>query len=86
MHRLLGSLALGFCLLTPIGTLNAQDRPDRPDHPDRVEKSHQWNDNENQAWHQYLKEHHKKDHDWSKANKKEQANYWKWRDQHPDSH
>ena len=76
----LGSLALGACLLTPVGILNAQD------HPDHVEKAHQWNDSENQAWHQYLKEHHKKDHDWAKAKKREQADYWKWRDQHRDAH
>jgi hypothetical protein len=47
---------------------------------------HQWNDGENTAWHQYLKEHHKKDHEWAKANKREQAAYWKWRDQHKDIH
>ena len=75
MKRILGSFVLGACLLTPVATLTAQDH-------DR----HQWNDNENPAWHQYLKERHKKDHDWSKANKREQADYWKWRDQHRDIH
>lgn len=78
MYKFLGSLALGVCLLTPAGVLNAQA------HRDQV--AHQWNDNENESWHQYLKEHHKKDHDWAKANKREQAAYWKWRDQHRDSH
>jgi hypothetical protein len=80
MYRLLGSLVLGVGLLTPIQTLSAQD------HHDQVEKAHQWNDGENDAWHRYLKERHKKDHDWEKASKKEQAAYWKWRDSHPDHH
>ncbi len=84
MYKFLGSLALGVCLLTPTGTLRAQDQ----DHHDQHDQNtrHQWNDNENPAWHQYLKEHHKKDHDWSRAKKREQSDYWKWRDQHPDAH
>jgi hypothetical protein len=81
MYKFLGSLALGVCLLTPIGTLKAQDH-----HDQAAQAHHQWNDGENQYWHQYLKEHHKKDHDWEKANKREQTDYWKWRDQHRDSH
>lgn len=72
MKKFLSSLVLASALLGPASLLQAQD--------------HQWNDNENPAWHQYLKEHHKKDHDWSKASKREQQDYWKWRDQHRDSH
>ncbi len=78
MYRFLGSLTLGVCLLTPVGVLNAQDHDQA--------KVHQWNDSENTTWHQYLKEHHKKDHDWEKASKRERADYWKWRDAHPDAH
>lgn len=80
MQKFLISAALGMCLLTPVGALNAQE------HHDQVANTHQWNDNENQAWHQYLKEHHKKDHEWAKASKREQKDYWKWRDAHPDAH
>lgn len=71
MFKYLGSFALGVCLLAPI-SLVAQDH------------GHQWNDSESPTWHQYLKEHHKKDHDWSKASKHEQQDYWKWRDQNRD--
>ncbi len=78
MYKFLGSLVLGLALLSPVATLSAQD------HHDQVE--HQWNDGENTAWHQYLKDHHKKDHEWAKASKREQAAYWKWRDQHMDIH
>jgi hypothetical protein len=76
MLRYIGALMLSVSLLAPV-TVYAQDR----DHA-----THQWNDNENQYWHQYLKEHHKKDHDWAKAKKSEQSDYWKWRDAHPDKH
>ena len=79
MKKYLGLAALCACLLAPVGTLKAEDHHDD-------QKVHQWNDGENTAWHQYLKEQHKKDHDWEKANKREQAAYWKWRDQHRDNH
>lgn len=81
MSRFLGAAVLGICLLAPVAfgpvaVVNAQDHP-RP--------THQWNDHEDQVWHQYLKDHHRKDHDWAKASKREQRTYWKWRDQHPDA-
>ena len=74
MLRNLAVMALGISLLAP-AALIAQDH-------DR----HVWAQSEDPAWHQYLKEHHKKYHDWSKAKKKEQDDYWKWRDAHPDAH
>ena len=72
MLRYLGALVLGVSLLQPIAVAYAQDH------------NHTWSDNENTTWHQYLKEKHKKDHEWAKAKKNEQADYWKWRDAHPD--
>src|ERR1700727_1031725 len=45
---------------------------------------HNWDDNENRAWGQYLSENHKKAHDFQKADKKEQSDYWNWRHDHPD--
>lgn len=74
MRRYLTALVLGFSLLAP-AVITAQDH-DRP--------KHEWSDQENEHWHQYLKEHHKKDHEWAKATKSEQKAYWKWRDVHPD--
>jgi hypothetical protein len=81
MVKFLGSFVLGVGLLMPTAMVNAQEH-----HDDQVAKAHQWNESENQYWHQYLKEHHKKDHDWDKATKREQADYWKWRDEHRDAH
>jgi hypothetical protein len=47
---------------------------------------HNWDDNENRAWGQYLNENHKSSHEFSTANKREQSRYWKWRHAHPDKH
>lgn len=79
MFRYITALVLGFSLLAPAAvTVAAQDH-------DKDKPHHEWNnDHENQYWHQYLKENHKKDHDWEKATKREQKAYWKWRDAHPD--
>jgi hypothetical protein len=76
MKKVLCSVVLGAGMLMPtIGTLGAQE------HRDAVVK-HEWNDGESDSWHKFLKERHKKDHEWGKANKHERADYWKWRDQH----
>jgi hypothetical protein len=77
MFRYVRAVLLSVSLMAPVVTVYAQDRG---------HETHQWNDNENQYWHQYLKEHHKKDHDWGKASKSEQRAYWKWRESHSDRH
>jgi hypothetical protein len=78
MLRYVGAFVLGIALLTPAAVdARYQDR-------DRDHQEHVWSDNENSAWHQYLKERHKKEHEWAKASKKEQKDYWKWRDAHRD--
>ena len=74
MKRIAG-LVLTLGLLAPVGVMYAQDHP-----------KHEWSQSEDPAWRQYLAEHHKKYHDYAKATKKEQENYWKWRDKHPDVH
>ncbi len=45
---------------------------------------HEWNSNEDGAYRRYLEEHHRKYHAYERANKKEQDDYWKWRESHPD--
>jgi hypothetical protein len=81
MHRLrlsIGSLLLMAILAasTPILARSPQD------HNHQI---HEWSAGEDPHWHQYQKEQHMKDHDWDHATKKEQKNYWKWRDSHPDA-
>jgi hypothetical protein len=76
MSKLIASLALAACLLTPAVNSFAQDRHDPP--------AHVWNDGESDYWHRFLKETKRKDHEWTRATKREQAAYWKWRDEHRD--
>jgi hypothetical protein len=45
---------------------------------------HNWDNHENNTWGVYLTDNHKKPHEFSKASKKEQSNYWNWRHSHPD--
>ncbi len=75
MRKFATATILGISLLTPFATLQAQERP-----------RHEWNASEDSSWRQYLQEHHRKYHDWSKAKKREQEEYWKWRDAHRDGH
>ena len=77
MRRVVCSLVLGVGLLLPTAAVFAQDHP----HHD-----HEWTDTESPAWRRYLKEHHRKYHDWNKASKRERDNYWRWREKHPDAH
>ena len=80
MLRFVGAFVLSIGLVASAGMAAAQDH-DR----DHDQRTHQWADTEDVHWHAYLKEHHKKDHDWSHASKREQRDYWKWRDAHPDA-
>lgn len=48
------------------------------------EPEHHWDDHENQAWHRYLAENHRQDHEFNKSEKNEQSEYWTWRRNHPD--
>jgi hypothetical protein len=67
-----------------------QERSDRnTDNQNRVydrghKDYHNWDDNENRAWGQYQTEHHRNPQEFSKANNKEQSQYWNWRHAHPD--
>jgi hypothetical protein len=87
-HRYITSLYLAAALLAPVATLaapgpqeaNTQARVYDRDHKDY----HNWDDRENQAWGTYQSDHHIKSHEFSKANKKEQSQYWNWRHAHPD--
>jgi hypothetical protein len=45
---------------------------------------HHWDHKENQAWGLFLTENHHKHYEYSKANSKQQEQYWNWRHAHPD--
>ena len=86
--KYLSTLVLGVTLIAPAATF-AQDRDRHEQTPQRYEDkmhkdSHEWNDHETEAYRRYLKEHHKKYHEFAQAKKNEQNNYWNWRHSHPD--
>jgi hypothetical protein len=88
-HRYISSLFLAAALAAPVAIMAApgpqeasvQVRVYDRDHKDY----HNWDDRENHAWGLYLTDNHKKSHEFTKANKKEQSSYWNWRHAHPDN-
>lgn len=88
-HRYLASLFLTAALAAPISIMAAPVPQDDHDRQNRVydkkhKDYHNWDDNENRAWNQYLTENHRESHEYSRANKREQSEYWNWRHSHPD--
>jgi len=45
---------------------------------------HVWNNREDQAYRNYLKERNREYREFSRANKREQQEYWQWRHSHRD--
>ena len=65
---------------TPVAVI-ADDRDQR--YYDRDARDyHEWNENENRAWHQYREERHLENRDFNRARQEEQREYWRWRHQH----
>jgi hypothetical protein len=87
-HRYICSLFLAAALATPVAIMaapgpqeaNVQVRVYDRDHKDY----HNWDDRENHAWGVFLGNNHRDSHEYSKSNKKEQSQYWKWRHENPD--
>jgi hypothetical protein len=87
-HRYISSLIMAASIAAPVAIM-ATPGPQDAGVQVRVYDSghkdyHNWDDHENTAWGVYLSNNHKKSHEFSTANKKEQSNYWNWRHSHPD--
>jgi len=87
-HRYVASLFLTAALALPVAIMAAplpQEASVQLRVYDRNHKDyHNWDDNENRAWGQYLQENHKKPHEFKAAKKREQSQYWNYRHAHPD--
>jgi hypothetical protein len=88
-HHYLASLFLTAALGAPISIQAMPTPQDDHDRQNRVydkqhKDYHNWDDNENRAWGVYLTENHRNPHEFSRANKREQSQYWNWRHAHPD--
>jgi hypothetical protein len=86
--RFIGSLILAAALVGPVA-MAATPAPQDAGVQIRVYDSshkdyHNWDDRENRAWGIFLTDNHRKSHEFSRASKKEQGQYWNWRHQHPD--
>jgi hypothetical protein len=85
-HGYIASLVLTAALAAPVAITavpvpqEVQVRVYDKDHKDY----HNWDDNENHAWGQFLTENHRNSHEFKKAKKKEKSEYWNWRHSHPD--
>jgi hypothetical protein len=88
VHYYVASLFLTAAIAAPVSVLAAPAAPqasvqvrvyDR-DHKDY----HNWDDNENRFWGQFLVENHRDSHEYAKSNRKERSEYWNWRHAHPD--
>jgi hypothetical protein len=87
-HRYIASLFLTAALVVPLSIM-AAPAPQRASVQLRFYDSshkdyHNWNDNENRAWGQYLTDNNRKPQRFTRARKTEQSQYWNWRHDHPD--
>lgn len=79
---LLGVSLVGTMAIAPT-TVLANDRVYHDaDHND----DHHWDDREDHAYRAWVKETHRKYHDFAKLKVEEQRQYWAWRHDHPDAH
>jgi type III secretory pathway component EscR len=77
-------LVLGAALVVPVA-VSAQNAQQNRRYEDKAHNdSHEWNNNEDQAYRRYLTENHKKYQDFAKAKQSQQNTYWNWRHSHPD--
>jgi len=87
-HRYIASLFLTAAFVIPVAMM-AAPAPQRASVQLRVYDSshkdyHNWDDNENRAWGQYLSEKKRKKHEFRKAKRTEKSEYWNWRHNHSD--
>jgi hypothetical protein len=59
-------------------------QPDQRYYDKDARDYHEWNQNENQVYHQYVTENHKRDREFAKTTRTEKKDYFKWRHEHPD--
>lgn len=91
MKRTLTTLSIAAALLAPLG-LMAQDHDDHRDrdhdrryYDTRHKDYHQWNGNEDRAYHMYWEQNHHAYIDWDHASARQRQGYWDWRHNHSDA-
>ena len=92
--RLAGMLLLGGALLTPAVTMAQTEGRSTTTTTTTTEthryydpgykEYHNWDANEDRAYHTYIQETHRRYTEFPKTTVTEQTEYWKWRHDHPD--
>ena len=96
MRNFLTTAVLGAALLTPAFIAPAAARADDHDrdrdhqrehvYQDRDHHDeHHWDKREDRAYRMYLREQHRRYRTFDRMNDRDQAAYWEWRHEHPDS-
>ncbi len=86
MRKTLG-LSIGLLLMTaaPMVVYGHDDHHDER-YWDRDGRDwHEWNEREEHAWREYLRERRWEYRAWNRCNRREQRAYWRWRHHHPDA-
>ncbi|MDR3674151.1 MAG: hypothetical protein P4N24_01585 [Acidobacteriota bacterium] len=87
-RRFIASLVVAAAIAAPVSVM-AFPSPDGATVQVRVydrnhKDYHNWDDRENHAWGVYLTTNHRPKHEYARANRREQEQYWNWRHSHPD--
>jgi hypothetical protein len=91
MPRFLKAALLGATFIIPMTimttpqALRADPQTARTYHDKQHNDDHEWNGHEDQAYHMYAKQNHRKAREFSKLNDRDQQNYWNWRHEHSDA-
>ncbi len=88
MKSYLPTFCIGLALLLP-AAVRADDEHHEHEKDQRYYDAdardyHQWNQQEERAYREYLRERHEEYRAWNRLNREEQREYWRWRHNHPD--
>ena len=84
MKKIMATFSVAAALVMPI-TLMAQDHHDQGYYDAHHKDYHQWNGNEDRAYHMYWEQNHRTYVDWNHATPRQQQAYWDWRHHHSDA-
>ena len=86
MSRFLNAALLG-ALITPLAMSPIVLRAEAPKtyHDNQRNDDHQWNGQEDKAYHMWAKENHRKPTAFAKIKVNDQQAYWGWRHEHSDA-
>ena len=81
-----GALAMPMAGRAMPGPQEDHDREHKRIYDREHKDYHNWDENENRAWLRFNSENHREAHEFARANRRQQSEYWKWRHEHPDEH